>query len=396
MQVSHRTLTISGLSGNEIYCLSLAGLQPGEILVGNSVYSLGLLGSLTAGVRGLIGGEIKEYTHVISEGRRLALERLTKEIDKHHASGATGVTSELIFHGGNVEFLSIGSSVHGNVQEKFSTSEGGQDLFCQMDAHYRPIKFVFGNVAYSIGIRRGIVGSLKVLARGEVNEFSDIFNTTRHKALERISEEAKSAGANSVVGIRTSIIPFGTVGVHEMVMTGTASYNPYLAPLTANRVVTSDLTSDEMWSAAQLGLAPMELLLSTSVYSLGVISGLKSLLKSLVRGEISDLTTLIYDAREKALDSLRAQAVALDADQVIGAQTHIYQLGNGLIEFLVLGTAVKKLSTPLRPKRENLPPQAFVQDRDTFYNKAQKETSAELSNSEQVQKPTRRWMSPIR
>ena len=33
---------ISGLSGNEIYCLALKGFSPGEIAVGNSVVSMGV------------------------------------------------------------------------------------------------------------------------------------------------------------------------------------------------------------------------------------------------------------------------------------------------------------------------------------------------------------------
>jgi len=37
---------ISGMSGNEIFCLAQKGLYPGEITVGNSVCSLGLGGAL--------------------------------------------------------------------------------------------------------------------------------------------------------------------------------------------------------------------------------------------------------------------------------------------------------------------------------------------------------------
>ena len=35
---------MTGLSGNEMYCLHLKGLSPGELVVGNSVYSLGFVG----------------------------------------------------------------------------------------------------------------------------------------------------------------------------------------------------------------------------------------------------------------------------------------------------------------------------------------------------------------
>ena len=40
---------MSGLSGNEIYCLNLKGLRPGELVIGNSVYSMGLFGALGPG-----------------------------------------------------------------------------------------------------------------------------------------------------------------------------------------------------------------------------------------------------------------------------------------------------------------------------------------------------------
>ena len=53
-----------------------------------------------------------------------------------------------------------------------------------MAAGYEPVQHVFGNVAYSIGVGGGILGSLKTLARGEIQEFSDVFNHTRHAALD--------------------------------------------------------------------------------------------------------------------------------------------------------------------------------------------------------------------
>src|SRR5439155_12124678 len=139
--------------------------------------------------------------------------------------GITSVTSDLKSFRGSIEFLSIGSCVRradGVASDlSFSTSSDGQELYCQIDAGFAPIKFVFGNVAYSIGVGGGIIGGLKSLARGEIKQFSDVFNHTRHLALARMVNEAKAAGANAVVGIQTIVMPFR--GVHEMMMTGTAS-----------------------------------------------------------------------------------------------------------------------------------------------------------------------------
>ena len=37
---------VTGLSGNEIFCLSKAGLKPGQLCVGNSVVAIGLTGGI--------------------------------------------------------------------------------------------------------------------------------------------------------------------------------------------------------------------------------------------------------------------------------------------------------------------------------------------------------------
>lgn len=357
---------ITGLSGNEIYCLDQKGLTPGNIVVGNSVYSLGLLRSIGSGFKAIIGGELEQITHLIAEGREAAYQRMVNEADTASATGITGVSSELIFHGTNIEFLSIGSLVHGGDKTKFTTSADGQELFAQMDAGYKPICFAFGNVAYSMGITRGVIGAFKTLARGEIKEYSDMFNHTRHLALQRIIQHAQEQKANAVVGIKTTILPFG--GLSEMLMIGTASYNQPLAGKLNQPIITSDLTNIEMWNLATMGYAPMRLLLGTSVYSLGLIGGVTSILKSFVRGEITELTKLIYDARENALHIISSEAKEIGADDVVGVKTYVYDLGNGLVEFLAIGTAVKKVE--YKTESQQLPPQAIVVDKDTFYDAA--------------------------
>jgi uncharacterized protein YbjQ (UPF0145 family) len=361
----------TGLSGNEIYCLDKAGYKAGDLVVGNSVHSLGLGRSIGSTFKAIAGGEVTQFTNLIEEGRASAIQRMEKEAAERGCVGITGVTSELVFHGTNIEFLSIGSAIHKKSMEgareelQFSTSADGQDLYVQENAGYTPIKFVFGNVAYSIGIASGIIGAFKTLARGEIREFSDIFNTTRHLALQRITDEAKKAGANAVVGIETSILPLN--GLQEMLMIGTASHNPLLPKDT---VTTSDLTPQEMWNLNKMGYAPEKVLIGTSVYSLGLVGGITSALKSFVKGEITELSHLIYEARENALAIINKEADAIGADEVVGVKTYVYQLGSGLIEFLAIGTAVKKVPG-LKNQSEELMPQAFAQDWDTFVNTAE-------------------------
>ena len=359
---------LTGLSGNEMYCLALKGLTPGELVIGNSVHSLGFLGGIGAGFQTVFGGEVQQITDIISEGRHEAQTRLEKEATRHGAQVITGVTSELRTMQGNTEFLSVGSCAHGAVSglatgaAVASTNGGGQQLYCVIDAGYTPKRMVMGNVAYSVGVAGGLLGSLKSMARGEIKEFSDIFNKTRHLALQRITKEARDAGANAVVSIETRIMPFK--GVHEMLMLGTAASHPALPATATGNPVTSDLTAEEMWNLAAIGYMPLKLVLGTAVYSLGLIGGLKAAFKSITRGEISDLTSLIYDAREHAIGLVRAEAEAIGADDVIGIRTHIHEIGN-LIEFMAIGTAVKKLPGT-KPLSGALPPQAVIKDKDTW------------------------------
>ena len=304
---------------------------------------------------------------------------MRQEDDKRGGVGVTGVTNELVLHGSTVEFLSVGSCVHeaGAAAEQlaFTSSASGQELYCQLYSNFRPIKFAFGNVAYSIGVGGGLIGGLKAMTRGEVPQYSEVFNRTRHLALERITQDAKDAGANSVVGIQTSIIPFR--GIQEMVMLGTASYHSGLPPEYAARPATSDLTNQEMWNLIHMGYMPIQLVLGVSVYALGIVGGVTAAFKALGRGEISELTSLIYEARENAIAHVLRDATAAGADDVAGIKTFVYDLGKGLIEFMAIGTAVKYMPgvSTLSP---NLPCQAIIQDKDTFINTAERAYGANV------------------
>ncbi len=147
---------ITGLSGNETFCLHRQGFTPGDLVIGNSVISLGLLGSISSGLKTLFGGEVHQVTRIIHEGRQRAYARMVAEANHHGGVGITGVSNELVLHGTNVEFLAIGSCIHreGARTEhmEFSTSADGQALYCEIDAGFQPKQFVFGNVAYSIGL----------------------------------------------------------------------------------------------------------------------------------------------------------------------------------------------------------------------------------------------------
>ena len=356
---------LTGLSGNEIYCMRLKGLTPSGVVIGNSIQSMGFLGGVRSAFRGIVGGEIPDVTQMIHEGRAAAFKRMRAEADREGVHGVVGVTSELRSLGGYSEFLFMGSGVSGSQGSAAFTSAGdAQELYCHLDAGYDPKEFVFGNIAYSVGAVGGLTGTLKTLVRGEIREFSDVFNETRHHALDRLTRHARESGANAVVGVRTNVLHFA--GFHEMYMTGTAAFHPALGSASSG-VFTSDLTGEELWGMAQLGYAPIKLLISTSVYSLGAIGGLKAAFAGLVRGELTDLTQLIYEAREQVFDRIQREAAQLNAEEVVGIKTYIVELGPSLVEIFAVGTALRQQSG-MGVKTQVLPPQAVIRDKDTWVN----------------------------
>src|SRR5260370_10573999 len=156
-------------------------------------------------------------------------KRMRAAAGREQVHGVVGVASERRGLSGHSEFLFVGSGVSGGPGTALFTSAGdAQELYCHMDAGYDPKEFVFGNIAYSVGAVGGIAGTLKTLIRGEIKEFSDEFNETRHHALERLVNQAKAAKANAGLGVRTSVLHLAAF--HEMYMLGSSGFHPLLPP----------------------------------------------------------------------------------------------------------------------------------------------------------------------
>ena len=167
--------------------------------------------------------------------------------------------------------------------------------------------------------------------------------------------------------------------MQEMVMVGTASKHDALPESYTDDPITSDLTNEEMWNLMHLGYMPIQLVLGVSVYSIGFGGGFSAFFKSFARGEIEEMTSLIYEARENAIHHIMRDATACGADDVVGIKTYVYQIGSGIIEFMAIGTAVKKMPGA-KTLSDSLPPQAIIHDKDTFMNTAELTIGRDLNN----------------
>jgi uncharacterized protein YbjQ (UPF0145 family) len=331
------------LSGNDFSCLAQKNYTPANIVTGNSVRSLGLSDKIESSLTGMLGKELIPLTKKLNDSRQNAYQRMMQEATALNASGVIGVNSKLLFHGNNLESIFSGSTVNAKNQAKkmplFSTSVDGKQFYALLDAEYLPVSFVFGNVAYATAITGGIMGKLSTFKQGEVKNLSDTFNQTRQLALARIIDRAREHKADAIIDIKAMTQIF--TGANEMLMTGTAIEHRLFADSTMR---TSTLSADEIWNLARLGYAPRQLLLGTSIFSVGLIRNFSNMLKSIYQNEIPELTDLFNQARKNALTIIDSGAKAIHAETVIGMKTHIYHLGNGLIECLIIGTAIEQLS----------------------------------------------------
>jgi len=98
-------LTINEIPGQEV--TEVLGL-----VKGNTIRAKHLGKDLVAGLRNLVGGELKEYTEMISEAREESLSRMEEEAKKLGADAIIGIriTTSQVAQGA-AEILAYGTAV---------------------------------------------------------------------------------------------------------------------------------------------------------------------------------------------------------------------------------------------------------------------------------------------
>lgn len=97
--------TIDRIPGREI--TEVLGL-----VQGSTIRARHLGRDIMAGLRNVVGGEIKDYTQMLSEARELALQRMIKEAERLGADAVVGVrlaTAQTM--AGAAEVLAYGTAV---------------------------------------------------------------------------------------------------------------------------------------------------------------------------------------------------------------------------------------------------------------------------------------------
>ena len=80
---------------------------------GNTIRARHVGRDIVAGLRNLVGGEIREYTKLMAESREQAIDRMNQEAERVGANAVVGLrfTTSVIM-GGAAELLSYGTAVY--------------------------------------------------------------------------------------------------------------------------------------------------------------------------------------------------------------------------------------------------------------------------------------------
>jgi uncharacterized protein YbjQ (UPF0145 family) len=197
----------SDLSVNEFLLVKEAGFQPLGLVMGSSIYSIGL-----QQIRPGVSEELTMLTQAMYSARELAMVRMEEEADALGADGVVAVRLNLTVHtwGSNViEFVAIGTAVkaeHGGVNYRtpegrpFTSDLSGQDFWTLLQAGYRPVGFVMGNCVYAVS-----AGTQQAPGAGaknvELTEPTQALYDARELAMERMQVEAEALQAQGIVGV---------------------------------------------------------------------------------------------------------------------------------------------------------------------------------------------------
>jgi uncharacterized protein YbjQ (UPF0145 family) len=107
-----------------------------------------------------------------------------------------------------------------------------------------------------------------------------------------------------------------------------------------NAVFTSDLSVSEYVLINEAGFEPLGFVVGSSIYHIGI-----QVSRWGQNQELTVLTQAMYSARELAMSRMQAEADRLGADGVVGVtlRAQQYVWGQGVLEFIATGTAVRAL-----------------------------------------------------
>jgi uncharacterized protein YbjQ (UPF0145 family) len=207
------SLFTSDLSVNEFLLVREAGFRPLGLVLGSSIYHVGIqMGRWSK------NQELDQLSQAMYHARELAMTRMEAEADALGADGIVGVRLEIEFKEfGNdlAEFIAIGTAVKGdeihtrtpdgftwrnNQNKPFTSDLSGQDFWTLIQAGYAPLGMTMGT--YHIAHQKfwQVIGN--VGQNVEIPQFTEALYDARELAMSRMQAEAEQLDAEGIVGVQ--------------------------------------------------------------------------------------------------------------------------------------------------------------------------------------------------
>jgi uncharacterized protein YbjQ (UPF0145 family) len=206
-ELEHGLFT-SDLSVNEFLLVKQLGFHPLGLVMGSSIYHIGLQKRSWGSSQ-----ELTTLTSAMYNARELAMNRMEEEADQLGADGVVGVRLDVNFYEwghGSAEFIAIGTAVkaedgrsyRNRLGKPFTSDLSGQDFWALAQTGYMPQALVMGTCVYHIA-HRGLGQAISQLGQNqELANFTQAMYDARELAMKRMQDEASNLSAAGVVGMR--------------------------------------------------------------------------------------------------------------------------------------------------------------------------------------------------
>ena len=197
----------SNLSVNEFVLTGQAGFEPLGLVMGTSVYHIGIQSS-----RWSVSQELPVLSQAMYHARELAMARMESEADALGADGVVGVQLrplDYAFSPEVVEFVAVGTAVKAIGGGSFRTASGrpftammsGQELWTLRQHGWIPRGLVLGLCVYHVA-HLSFRQALQAAGQNtELGTYTEAVYDAREIAMARMQYEAQLLGADGVVGV---------------------------------------------------------------------------------------------------------------------------------------------------------------------------------------------------
>jgi uncharacterized protein YbjQ (UPF0145 family) len=206
------SLFTSDLSVNEFLLVREAGFRPLGLVLGSSIYHVGIQFG-----RWSKNQELEQLSQAMYHARELAMTRMEAEADALGADGIVGVRLDIEFKEfGNdlAEFIAIGTAVKSDAapesggtwrnrhHQPFTSDLSGQDFWTLIQAGYAPLGMTMGTCVYHIAHQRFWQAMGNIGQNVEIPQYTEALYDARELAMSRMQAEAEQLGAEGIVGVQ--------------------------------------------------------------------------------------------------------------------------------------------------------------------------------------------------